>query len=145
MMDVTTAAADHPTGEVLATLTKPPISRYTLALYCGASNDHNPIHVDLDFARANGFDDVFAHGMLSMAYLGELLTRLAGPDGIRSFSVRFSAIVPVGAEITCSARHAGTVLRNGERLTALDLLAVDQNGETKLAGQALVALRGEQA
>jgi acyl dehydratase len=28
--------------------------RTTLALYCGASGDHNPIHVDIDFARSAG-------------------------------------------------------------------------------------------
>ena len=48
--------------------------RLTLALYCGASGDHNPLHVDIDFARAAGLDDVIAHGMLAMAYLGRFLT-----------------------------------------------------------------------
>jgi acyl dehydratase len=52
----------------------PPVSRLGLALYCGASGDHNPIHVDIDFAKAAGMPDVFAHGMLSMAWLGRLLT-----------------------------------------------------------------------
>ena len=41
--------------------------RATLALFAGASGDHNPIHIDLDVARSAGLDDVFAHGMLSMA------------------------------------------------------------------------------
>jgi acyl dehydratase len=43
--------------------------RETLALYAGASRDHKPIHVDVDFARAAGMPDVVAHGMLSMAWL----------------------------------------------------------------------------
>ena len=34
-----------------------PISRHTLALYCGASGDHNPMHVDIDFAKKFGFAD----------------------------------------------------------------------------------------
>lgn len=132
------------TGKVLATLTKPAITRHTLALYCGASNDHNPMHVDIDFARGAGADDVFAHGMLSMAYLGELLAGIARLEDIRNFSVRFTAIVPVGAEITCTARHAGIVEKDGERLMALELLAVDQTGEVKLAGSALLAINGKQ-
>ena len=65
-----------------------------LALYCGASGDHNPIHVDLDFARQAGFPDVFAHGMLVMAYLGQALTDAVPPSRIRSFSTRFAAITP---------------------------------------------------
>ena len=39
-------------------LTKNPISRTTLALFAGASGDHNPIHIDLDFVKKAGLDDV---------------------------------------------------------------------------------------
>jgi acyl dehydratase len=66
--------ADILVGAELPPLTLPPLTRHTLALYCGASGDHNPIHVDIDFAKAAGLPDVFAHGMLSMAWLGRLLT-----------------------------------------------------------------------
>ena len=38
-------------GDKLVSKTFPRISRHTLALYFGASGDHNPIHVDLDFAK----------------------------------------------------------------------------------------------
>ena len=80
---------DHPAvGERIVHKTFPPITRHTLALYCGASGDHNPIHVDIDFARAAGFPDVFSHGMLVMAYLGQALTDAVGPSRIRSFSTR---------------------------------------------------------
>ena len=51
-----------------------PISRTTLALYAGASGDHNPMHIDIDYAKAAGQSDVFAHGMLSMAFLGRAVT-----------------------------------------------------------------------
>ena len=51
-------------GDVLPPLSLPPVTRATLALYAGASGDHNPIHIDVDFARAAGMPDVFAHGML---------------------------------------------------------------------------------
>ena len=38
-------------GEELPPLTLEPITRHMLALYCGASGDHNPLHTDSDFAR----------------------------------------------------------------------------------------------
>ena len=44
-------AKDFAVGDRVVNKTFPPISRHTLALYCGASGDHNPIHVDLDFAK----------------------------------------------------------------------------------------------
>ena len=66
-------------------LTKEPISRTTLALFAGASGDHNPIHIDLDFVRKAGLDDVFAHGMLGMAYLGQLLTNNFSQEKIKKY------------------------------------------------------------
>ena len=89
-------------GDALPSFTTAPISRFTLALYCGASGDHNPIHVDTDFAQAAGFPDVFAHGMLSMAYLGRLLTNWVPQQRLREYGVRFVAITQVHDAITCS-------------------------------------------
>lgn len=56
-------------GDTLPVLKLPPVDRKTLALFAGASGDHNPIHIDLDFARRAGLPDVFAQGMLGMAWL----------------------------------------------------------------------------
>ena len=61
-------------GDQIPSFTTAPISRQTLALFAGASGDHNPIHVDIDYAKSAGLDDVFVPGMLSMVYLGRLLT-----------------------------------------------------------------------
>ncbi len=61
-------------GDALPPLAVAPISRPALALFAGASGNHNPIHIDLDVARSAGVDDVFCHGMLSMAYLSRMLT-----------------------------------------------------------------------
>src|SRR5437899_9594599 len=93
-------------GERIVHKSFPPITRHRLALYCGASGDHNPIHVDSDFARAAGRDDVFAHGMLGMAYLARLVTGWVPQHAIRSLGTRFVAITHVGDRITCS----GTVV-----------------------------------
>ena len=62
-------------GDELPALQLPPVTRTTLALFAGASGDHNPIHIDTDFARKSGMPDVFAQGMLGMAWLGRLLTQ----------------------------------------------------------------------
>ena len=118
----------------------PPITRHRLALYCGASGDHNPIHVDLDFARKAGFPDVFTHGMLVMAYLGQALTDAVEPASIRSFSTRFAAITQLGARLTCEGHITELLDHQGERRARLALTTKDENGEIKLAGEAIVAL-----
>src|ERR1700751_1690928 len=118
----------------------PPISRQTLALYCGPSGQHNPIHVDLDFAKKAGFDDVFAHGMLVMAYLGQALTDAVTPSAIRSFSTRFVAITQLAARLTCRGGGVELFEAEGEKRARLSLTAKDEKGEVKLAGEAVIAL-----
>ena len=118
----------------------PPITRHGLALYCGASGDHNPIHVDLDFAKKAGFPDVFSHGMLVMAYLGQALTDAIAPSRIRSFSTRFAAITQLGATLTCEGTVAELLEHNGEKRARIALTTKDEAGETKVAGEAIVAL-----
>jgi acyl dehydratase len=120
--------------------TYPPITRHALAVYCGGSGDHNPVHVDSDFAKASGYPDVFVHGMLVMAYLGRSLTDTISPSAVRSYSVRFVSITQVHAEITCEGVVAETFEEAGERLVRLSLLAKDQAGDVKLRGEAIVEL-----
>ena len=87
-------------GDTLPPLALPAINRTTLFLFGGASGDHNPMHIDIDFARKGGMPDVFAHGMLSMAYLGRLLTQWVGPTNLLQFNASFAGIQPLGHQIT---------------------------------------------
>jgi acyl dehydratase len=126
-------------GDTLPTLTLPPLTRTTLALYAGASGDHNPMHIDIDFARAAGMPDVFAHGMLSMAWLGRLLTQWVPQRDLREFSVRFSAMTHVGERIVCTGRVTEKLERDGERLIRIAVATANEVGEVKLTGEALIA------
>jgi len=122
-------------GDPLPTLELPPISRLTLALYCGASGDHNPIHVDSDFAHRAGLPDVFAHGMLSAAWLARVLTDWVPQAAIRSLDVRFAAITQVGERISCS----GQVTEKLDRCARVQLQTHNADGVVKLSAQALIA------
>lgn len=124
-------------GDALPPVSQRAISRTTLALFAGASGDHNPIHIDIDFAKAAGMPDVFAHGMLGMAYLGHLLTAWVPQSAVREFSTRFVAITQIHAIVTCTGR---VVEKREGNLVALEVEATDQHGEVKLAGKALVEL-----
>lgn len=126
-------------GQTLPSLELPAISRTTLALFAGASGDHNPIHIDLDNARSAGLDDVFAQGMLSMGYLGRYLTECFGQERLHTWSVRFTSITPVHAVPTCT----GTVTAADEAAGTADVdLAVTlADGTVTVTGQATVACR----
>lgn len=127
-------------GDILEPLIQKPISRSTLALFAGASGDHNPIHIDIDFAKSVGLDDVFAHGMLGMAYLGRFLTLFTDQKNLRSYSVRFSSITQVGAELKCSGKVTEIFEEKDEKFMKLELSATDQNNDVKLMGDAVIAL-----
>jgi acyl dehydratase len=134
------AFEDVKPGDALPPLVLPPLTRTTLALYAGASGDHNPIHIDIDFARDAGLPDVFAQGMLSMAWLGRMLTLWAPQRNLREFGVRFTAPTQIGERITCTGRVLEKLERDGERLVRVEVSSANDGGAIKLSGVALIAL-----
>ena len=83
-------------GDTLPELQLPPVDRTTLALFAGASGAHNPMHIDIDVARRAGMPDVFAQGMLGMAWLGRVVTNWAPQSQLRQFDVRLHGTAPLG-------------------------------------------------
>lgn len=139
-MSKTIKYSDVNVGDELPALKLPPISRHQLALYCGGSGDHNPIHVDIDFAKKFGMKDVFAHGMLSMAFMGRLVTGWVPQSAVRKLGTRFVSITWVGDEITVSGKVVEKKEEGGEKRAVIDITCANQKGEPTLQGQAVVAL-----
>ena len=100
-------------------------TREQIAAYAEASGDHNPIHLDDDFAKSVGLPGVIAHGMLQMGLLATVASEAAGgPEHLRRLSVRFAGMVVPGDTVTFAAAPDG----EGK----LDLSAVNQRGEAVL-------------
>ena len=125
-------------GDKIPDLVIEPITRSTLALYAGASGDHNPIHIDLDFAKESGMKDVFAHGMLIMAYLGKAVTNIVPQSNLKNFSVRFSSITNIGDILTCSGKVKKIDKNNSKKTIVLDLIVSDEFGDIKISGAATI-------
>ena len=124
-------------GDELPSFATPSITRHQLALYCGGSGDHNPVHVDSDFAKAAGMPDVIAHGMLSMGFMARLLARWVPQSAVKSFGVRFQAITWVGDRISVSGRVVE--VDADRRRVRVEMQCVNQKAETTLRGEALIA------
>ncbi|HVC75824.1 MAG TPA: MaoC/PaaZ C-terminal domain-containing protein [Candidatus Micrarchaeaceae archaeon] len=100
-------------------------SREQIAAYAEASGDHNPIHLDDDFARSVGLPGVIAHGMLQMGIAGTVAADAAGGgERLRRLVCRFAGMVVPGDAVTFTAEP------NGPR--KLDIRAVNENGEAVL-------------
>lgn len=127
-------------GDALPSLTLPPMTRHILALYCGGSADHVAIHTDSDFARAAGLPDVIGHGMLTMAYVGRMLTNIVPPQDIKSWNLMFLSPSRIGDCITCH----GQILerREDDRRTELRIAlgANTEDGRELAKGEALISL-----
>jgi len=95
-------------GDTLPALTVH-IDRAQLVRYAGASGDFNAIHWNPRAASSVGLPDVIAHGMLTMALAGRIVTEWVGdPGAIADYGVRFTRPVvvtdPDGADLELNAR-----------------------------------------
>jgi acyl dehydratase len=78
--------------------------------------------------------------MLSMAWLGRLVTSWAPQRDLRELSVRFSAMTQVGERIICTGRVTEKLERDGDRLVRVALATANEAGELKVSGDAYLAL-----
>lgn len=117
-----------------------PIAKANLVMYAGASGDFNPIHWNDTFATSVGLPGTIAHGMLTMALAGRLVTDWAGdPGAVVSYGVRFTRPVPVsddGAAIEVSGEI--TDKADGNLVTVA--LTATYAGQTVL-GKAIAVVR----
>ncbi|MEE9275601.1 MAG: MaoC/PaaZ C-terminal domain-containing protein [bacterium] len=123
-------------GDALPEMVKPPVTRVQLVRYAGASGDFNPIHFDDEAARERGLEGVIAHGMLSMAFLGQFVESIFGGGSVRRLEVNFRGMVRLGDVITCRGEVAEVREAGGRSLAALTLEAVNQEGAAVTRGAA---------
>ena len=122
-------------GEHMPVLRFPPISRTELALFAGASHDHTPIHIDIDYVRAAGGDDVIAHGMLVMGRMVQAVTRWRPGRRLVSSRARFLDVVNVGDALSIT----GVVTAADEGETCVELAVTTGDARRVMTGQVIVA------
>jgi acyl dehydratase len=119
------------------------VDRATLVRYAGASGDFNVIHWNERVAAAVGLPNVIAHGMLTMALGGRVITDWVGdPGAVIDYGVRFTRPVVVpDDDAGATVEVAGKVSRKDEDRIVQVTLTVRYEGATVLGkAQALVRL-----
>lgn len=124
-----------------------PVDRIQIARYAGASGDYNRVHIDEPFAVASGRPSVWAHGMMGMGFLGDLLTGMVARDQIKSFSCRFVNLVFPGDVLRCSSEvidrepDSGGLVESGGRISLrAEKVDGEEAGSVTHEGWAEVAL-----
>ena len=116
---------------VVRQLTQPMIDAYA-----DASGDHNPIHIDLEFAKSTPMGGTIAHGMLVLTLISEMMTAAFGQTWLATgtLDVRFRNPARPGDTVTAQATATST---DGPRLRYA-VECVSQTGETLISGTAEV-------
>jgi acyl dehydratase len=134
---MTSRADDVAVGDTHEAIVVDGLTRTQIVQYAGASGDFNPLHTDEVFAtHVAGYPSVFAHGMLSMAMTGRMLTDWLGDGSLTEFGVRFVRQVWPGDTLT--ARATVTEVREvaDGRLADLAVSTVNQSGDEVVTGTA---------
>jgi 3-hydroxybutyryl-CoA dehydratase len=87
------------------------VTESVINAFADVSGDHNPVHVDADYAAGTMFKERIAHGMLSAAYISAVFgMKLPGPGAIYiSQTLNFKAPVKIGATVVTTVRVAELV------------------------------------
>ncbi len=128
-------------GDEIPSLEKPPITEVQLVKYAGASGDFNPIHTVHHYAEKAGLGGVIAHGMLTMGFAGEHVTKWIGDSGaLKRLKVRFTAMTRPGDVVTLKGAVTEKKKADGENLVECEIWAETQEGARTITGTATVAL-----
>jgi 3-hydroxybutyryl-CoA dehydratase len=116
-------------------LTRSP-TQEMLNAYADASGDHNPIHIDEEFARTTPMGGTIAHGMLVLSFISQMMTAAFAERWLASGSldVRFRAPARPGDTVT--TRAAPQEPKDGRLRYAVE--CVSQTGEVLISGTAEV-------
>lgn len=109
-----------------------PIGRSEVSDFADAAADHNPLHLDDDFARAAGQPEAIVHGMLTLSRVVELALANLGETALaESLDVRFARPLPVEARFHLRVRRRPA---DPGEATRLELHAGDGAEATYLEG-----------
>jgi 3-hydroxybutyryl-CoA dehydratase len=131
------------TGDAIAG-SKFPVSRESVRLFCDASLDHNPLHLDDeymkgDFGKTN-FGGIIMHGMNNFGLISRMITDWAYPLGAvhRRLETRWVKPVRPGDTIQPTGIVKSKQVTSNSRWVLIDVLVRNQSDERVATGEAMV-------
>jgi len=123
----------------------PPVSRLmtqeTINRYADVSGDHNPIHVDPEFAKNTMFGGTIAHGIISLSFVFQALTDWLGRADLDRSKLRITFVNPVrpGDTVTAKGTVAAKNEVEGRKLATCELWIENQRQDRCIVVEAEVA------
>tara|TARA_B100001559_G_scaffold316134_1_gene319209 strand:+ start:33 stop:434 length:402 start_codon:yes stop_codon:yes gene_type:complete len=111
-----------------------PFNQNDLVKYAKASGDFNPIHLDKEFAKKMGLDNVIVHGMLIMAHLGKSIAKSNSVSFLKHFSVQFCSITRLEEKLICKGEVLKIEKNNQKKIITLKLKVLNLSSEVKILG-----------
>ena len=118
------------------------VTQDRVTAYAHASGDHNPIHLDEEFATSTRFGQRIAHGMLSLAFVWEMMSINYPSTWHKGGTVktRFTSPVVPGEEVVVGGSVKRLRTMDGNEFVECDVAVTRPNGEKALTGSATVPL-----
>ena len=118
------------------------ITQQDVADFARLSGDHNPVHLDEQYAAKTRFKRRVVHGAFSLALISAALgTKVAGPDATVVYlgqSVRF--LKPVFLGDTVTAQCEVTQIKADRPIITFACKCTNQRGEELLTGESTILL-----
>ena len=120
------------------------VSRESIRLFCDASLDYNPLHLDDDYMKGNfgktNFGGIIMHGMNNFGLISRMLTDWAMPAGAihRRLETRWVKPVKPGDTIRPSGIIKAKQATTRSSWVLVDVAVQNQRGKTVAAGEAML-------
>jgi acyl dehydratase len=120
------------------------VSRESIRLFCDASLDYNPLHLDDDYMKGNfgktNFGGIIMHGMNNFGLISRMITDWAYPAGAthRRLETRWVKPVKPGDTIQPTGIVKSKQVTANSRWVLIDVMVRNQNDEKVASGEAMV-------
>jgi len=108
--------------------------------FADVSGDHNPIHLDEEFAKTTRFGKRIAHGMLGASFISAVLGYKLSEQKVVYLSQSLKFIAPVYIGDTVTAKATVKEIREDKPIVTIETTCENQNGEMLITGEGKIMI-----
>ena len=114
------------------------IQQTDIDAFAGVTGDHNPVHVDEEFAKTTRFGRRIAHGMLTASLISSVLANKLPGEGSVYLGQTLQFVAPVFPGDAVTARVTVKEIREDKPILKLETICINQRDEIVIRGEATV-------